>query len=629
MQEYIQFLRYKAYTMRRHSLTSTTRAESGHPTSCLSAADIMSSLFFYGMEFDPYEPHAPENDYFVLSKGHAAPVLYAAWKEVLEDEFPFDILSLRNFDSVLEGHPTPRCPYIETATGSLGQGLSIAMGMALHEQREHTGSYTYVLLGDSEMTEGSNWEAIELAAHHNLNHLIAIVDANRLGQSTTTIEGHDLERYKRKFEAFNWRAMIVDGHDMQSLIEALDEARTTHGQPVAIIAHTYKGHGVDADVANAQGYHGKAFSEDELSDMLTRLEEEYPCEAQYVPEKRAIDMAPNIQPGMGSPAPQPQPVTRFQQPSYDPHEKVKTRVAFGNALATYGNHNPDIISLDAEVKNSTYAEIFETSHPDRFIQCYIAEQNMIGMGVGMAARGKIPVCSTFAAFLSRAHDQIRMAAIGRSPLRCVGSHAGVSIGEDGPSQMGLEDIAMMRAIRESIVLYPCDAVSTQYCVGHILSYDAGISYLRTTRMATPVLYQNNDVFPLGEARTLQASDNDVVTVVAAGVTVFEALKAYDTLYKDGIAIRVIDCYCIKPAPVQHLRHAAEQTNKRVMTVEDHYPEGGLGDMVCQALAAYNVSVSVCAVDKMPRSGTPSELLAYEGIDADAIVHQVTTMITHS
>jgi len=626
MQAYMQFMRYKAYRMRRHSLKSTTRAGSGHPTTCLSAADIMSALFFYGMQFDPYEPNAPENDYFVLSKGHAAPVLYAAWKEVLEDEFPYDILSLREFDSVLEGHPTPRCAYVETATGSLGQGLSIAAGMAMHEKREQTGSFTYVLLGDSEMTEGSNWEAIEIASHYNLDNLIAIVDANRLGQSTATIEGHDLERYKRKFHAFNWRAMIVDGHDMWELMQAINEARTSHGQPVAIIAKTYKGHGVDADVEDAQGYHGKPFSEDELSDMLTRLEERYPHEAAYQQEQHAIDMAPNIKPGIGSSPREPEPITHYPQPDYDHGEKMKTRVAFGHALAAFGDENPDIISLDAEVKNSTYAQIFEKSHPDRFIQCYIAEQNMIGMGVGMAARGKIPVCSTFSAFMSRAHDQIRMAAIGRSPLRLVGSHAGVSIGEDGPSQMGLEDVSMMRAIRDSIVLYPCDAVSAQYLVGHLLTYDDGISYLRTTRMATPVLYDNTETFPLGEAKTLRSSDNDVACVVAAGVTVFEALSAQEQLEQEGIYIRVIDCYSIKPIPQQYLKQAAQASRNRVITVEDHYPEGGLGEAVAHALAEADISVAIKAVDVMPQSGTPQELLAYARIDANAIADHVRELV---
>jgi len=619
-------MRYKAYKMRRLSVKSTSQAGSGHPTSCLSAADIMSVLFFYAMQFDPYEPKAPENDHFVLSKGHAAPLLYAAWKEVLEDEFSYDILNLRNFESVLEGHPTPRCPYVEAATGSLGQGLSIAAGMAMHDQRRHAGAYTYVLLGDSEMTEGSNWEAIEIAAHYKLDHLIAVVDANRLGQSTATIEGHNLQRYKQKFEAFGWRAIIVDGHDMWQIMQACNDARATEGQPVAIIAQTYKGRGVDADVKDAQGYHGKPFSQEELTEVLNRLEQAYAEDVRYQQEQRAIDMAPNIQTGMGSGAPRAQPVAHTPEPSYTDEDALPTRVAFGNALAAFGHQNPDIVSLDAEVKNSTYAQIFEKEHPDRFVQCYIAEQNMIGMGVGMYARGNIPVCSTFAAFMSRAHDQIRMAAIGRSALRLVGSHAGVSIGEDGPSQMGLEDIAMMRALHNSIVLYPCDAVSTHHLVGHMLQYDEGISYLRTTRMKTPIIYDNNDVFPLGEARTLRANEEDVACVVAAGITVFEALKAYEQLQQEGIMIRVVDCYCIKPFPEQRVIDAAHHASKRVMTVEDHYPEGGLGEATAHALADTDIALRVLAVDKMPRSGTPQELLSYVGIDAETIIARVKEMV---
>lgn len=615
---YIHYLKHKAYKMRVHSLTSTTEAGSGHPTTCLSAADLVAALFFYTMEYDPDNFENLENDRFVLSKGHAAPLLYAAWKEIFGENFSYDINSLRKFDSVLEGHPTPRFPYVEVATGSLGQGLSIATGMALHAKMTERTYYTYVLLGDSELSEGANWEAASLASHNNLDNLIAIADINRLGQSTPTMEGHDLGQHRRKFEAFGWRVLEVDGHNMQEIVDAYSEAKTGYEQPTVILAKTYKGYGINEEIEDSMGFHGKPMPKDRLPHLLENLKKRFSDAADYEPDK-TMDFIkrPTHEEYQEE-------ITEFNvpKPTYLDTDEMPTRVAFGNALAQFGEQVPEIVSLDGEVKNSTYAEIFEDAFLNRFVQCFIAEQNMVGMGVGMATCSAIPFCSSFAAFLSRAHDQIRMAAIGRCPVRLVGSHAGVSIGADGPSQMGLEDIAMMRAIPDSLVLYPCDAVSTHHCVGHMITYYDGISYLRTTRMATPIIYSLDEQFPVGELKVLRSSAQDIACVVGAGVTVHEALKAYDQLQKDGIAIRILDCYSIKPLPTEQIREAALQAKKRLIVIEDHYLEGGLGEAIASALVNDAIEVEHKAVSKMPRSGEPEELLAYEGIDAAAIVKTI-------
>lgn len=615
-----KFLAHTAYRMRVSSILATAEAGSGHVTSALSAADLVAVLFFYAMRFDPKDPENPNNDHFVLSKGHAAPILYAAWKElgILTEK---DLLGLRTFDSVLEGHPTPRFSRVEAATGSLGQGLSIGLGLLLSARLDKRDFYTYVLMGDSEVSEGSVWEAAELAAYYKANNLIGIIDVNRLGQTGQTMEGYDLKDYARKFAAFGWKTIIVDGHNIPAIMRAYDAAKKTKGKPTVIIAKTVKGYGVDR-AANKNGFHGKAFSKEELPEVLASLKKNFKAAAAY---DENYKWSLNLPPGKKAPALKTKPLPA---PKFKKGENIATRVAYGKALAALGSVDHAVVSLDAEVKNSTLAELFEEKHPQRFFQCFIAEQNMIGMAVGMSALGKKPFASTFACFLTRAYDQIRMAAIGQSTIKLVGSHAGVSIGEDGPSQMGLEDIAMLRAVPNSVILYPCDAVSAWKLVGAMAGYDEGISYLRTTRGQTPVIYDNKETFAIGGCKVLKnaaqrvAKAGNVACVVAAGITVVEAIKAYEQLKKEGIEIAVIDLYSVKPLDAKTIKAVAKNSNNRVITVEDHYLEGGLGSAVMYELRNSGISIDCLAVTKVPRSGTTDELMAYEGIDASAIVKAV-------
>ncbi len=611
-QERISLLKHRAYNMRVLSLKATTEAGSGHPTSALSAADLVAGLFFYAMHFDPSNPDNPSNDRFILSKGHAAPLLYAAWKEVgvLTDE---EVLELRSFHSVLEGHPTSRFAYTEGATGSLGCGLSIGLGMALSSRLSRTRFYTYVLLGDSEMAEGSVWEACEVAAFYKTDNLIAIVDVNGLGQSTRTLDNYDLRKHEERWKAFGWYTICIDGHAMEQIVAALDEAKKQKGKPTVIIAKTVKGYGV-ATVENKQGHHGKVFSKEELPGILKQMEERFKEEASLRLEFPAVKRGERAK----------QDVSPISLPSA-PYEKgavLATRQAYGEALALLGEQSSDILSLDAEVKNSTFAEVFEKRYPDRFFQCFIAEQNMIGMAVGLTARHYIPFTSTFACFMTRAHDQIRMAAIGRSALRLAGSHAGVSIGQDGPSQMGLEDIALMRSLPDSIVLYPSEAVSAHALMGLMANYHEGISYIRLTRAKTPVLYDSAEPFFIGGCKVLKESDNDTVCIVAAGITVFEALKAYELLKAKNINVAVIDLYSIKPLDVDTLKSQALKANKRIITVEDHFIQGGLGEAVCAALRNEGITIEMLAVHEVSRSGKPEELLAYHNIDYNSLIGAV-------
>lgn len=642
-----KILEQKAYNMRANALRMTTQAGSGHPTSALSVADLVAALFFYGMGYDPHNPHNPENDRFILSKGHASPILYAAWKEVgiLSDK---DLQGYREFDSVLEGHPTMRFEHTEAATGSLGIGLSIGAGMALYAKMFKKKYRTFVLLGDSEITEGSVWEAAEVAAFYKLDNLVALLDCNRLGQSTETIHGHHLDRYAAKFEAFGWKTIKVDGHDMMQIMHALDKAQEADDHPTIILAKTVKGYGVE-EAENKEGFHGKAFKKEELPAILKRLKERFADveaeklskdilfeEGRYgawqkqfgkqeyrnmtsIPDDIINNEKTEEQESNGCL------ITELKDPHYELGEMMPTRKAYGQALTDLGRVCDRVVSLDAEVKNSTFAELFEEKFPDRFVQCFIAEQNMISMGVGFELRGAVPFISTFASFFSRAFDQIRMAAIGQSNVRLVGSHAGVSIGQDGPSQMGLEDIALMRSLPGSIVLYPCDAVSTHRLVGQMAEYNQGISYLRTTRMATPVMYDLSQDFFIGGCHVLKKSDQDKVCVIGAGVTLFEALKAHDMLKKDGISISVIDLYSIKPIDAKTILECARASGNRIITVEDHYLEGGLGQAVAYEVRNTDINITCLAVTKLPRSGTPEELLAFEGIDADAIVKAVKSV----
>jgi transketolase len=607
----IELLKGIANQLRIHSIAATTAAGSGHPTSCCSAADVVAALFFGHMRYDAKNPRYHNNDRFVLSKGHAAPLLYAAWAEA--GLFPAeDLLKLRQIGSDLEGHPTPRLPFVDVATGSLGQGLGVGAGMALAARLDHLDYRTYVLLGDGEIAEGAVWEAASLAGVRKLNNLIAIVDVNRLGQSEPTAFGHDIGVYRKRFEAFGWRVEdLVDGHDIEEIIEVLGGVGL-NDQPLAILAKTYKGAGVSF-LQDKEGWHGKALSKDEAARAIAELQPSAKSAAGVAipaPEQAAA-------PANGAPA-------SYPATAYKPGDSVATREAFGNALARIAEVDPRVVGLDGDTKNSTFSEKFFKKFPDRFTECFIAEQNMVSVATGLGARGKVPFASTFACFLARAFDQIRVAGISMANLKLVGSHVGVSIGEDGPSQMALEDLAMMRAIAGSTVLYPSDAVSAEKLVEQ-MALAKGICYLRTSRPKTAVIYPNDEAFPIGGAKVARQNAGDKVTVVAAGVTLHEALKAADFLKSEGIGITVIDAYSVKPLGKDVIRAAAQKTNLAVITVEDHYAEGGLGDAVAGELSADGIKVHKLAVRELPRSGKPEQLLAWAGIDAAAIVKQVKAL----
>lgn len=606
-----------------YSLIMTSKAGSGHPTTCLSAADVTAAIFD-AMHYDPHNFDNPDNDRFVLSKGHASPLLYAAWKEVgvISES---DLYTYRNIDSPIEGHPTLRFKYAEAATGSLGMGLSIGAGMALSAKIDKRAFRTYVLLGDGEIAEGSIWEAAELVHYYKLDNLIAIVDCNRLGQSAPTIHEHHVHRYEEKFKAFGWHTLVIDGHDMHHIVKALQKAREHKDHPTVIIAKTFKGHPITR-VEDKIGFHGKAFEKEEVNEVLQELAEKYPDSAVF--DEKNFDWKPKV-PEVSADVSDPQQCigVEIPDPLYKFGDMVPTRKAYGKALADLGDECKSVVCLDAEVKNSTFTDIFEERHPDRFVQCFIAEQNMVSMGVGMERRGKIPFISTFASFFSRAYDQIRMAAIGNSSLRLVGSHAGISIGQDGPSQMGLEDIALMRALPGSVVLYPSDAISTHKLIGEMGEYNQGISYLRTTRMATPVLYDSSDNFPIGGCKVVKQSESDDICLIGAGVTLHEALKAYKLLIGDSIVASVIDLYSIKPLDIQTIIDIANKSGKKVITIEDHYLESGLGQAITYVLRNTNIHIECLAVTELPRSGKPEELLALMKINAGAIVQKVKMMLT--
>lgn len=612
------FLAHKAYNMRVSVLEATTAAGSGHPTSCLSAADIMAALFFHALHIDLKNPDNPNNDRFVLSKGHAAPLLYAAYKElgVLSHE---EILKNRSFDSVLEGHPTPRFKYVDVATGSLGIGLSVGAGMALHAQRHDLSYYTYVLLGDSELSEGSIWEAAALAANYKLSHLIAIVDANQLGQRGAPMNGFDVENLARKFEAFSWQTTIINGHDNAELVNALDAARThTQDKPQVIIAKTIKGYGI-ASVEGKNGYHGKVFTAEQLPELLDELKKRFDQpswthDVLYTP--------PTVVSGKKLAHQQ----IQLGKTSYKLGQEIATRVAFGQTLCEAGKNNKQLVCLDAEVSNSTETTEFAEQYPDQFVECFIAEQNMVGVGMGMAALGDVSLISTFGCFLTRAHDQLRMAAISQLPLRVVGSHAGTEIGVDGPSQMALEDIALFRSLPNSIILYPCDAVSCHYLTELMLDYADGISYLRTTRGVTSVIYDNDTNFTIGGFNILHSSDHDQAVIIGAGITVHETLKAHDELKKQSIFVAVVDLYCVKPLDINKIRDVVARSGGRVIVVEDHYVAGGIGEAVSAALIGISTQLVSLAITSVPRSGTAAQLRSWQKIDATAIEQAVLSLL---
>ncbi|MFI8089608.1 transketolase [Streptomyces sp. NPDC086080] len=590
--------------LRVDSVRAAAAAGSGHPTSSMSAADLMAVLFARHFRYDFDRPDHPANDRFVLSKGHASPLMYATYKAAgaIDDE---ELLTFRENGSRLEGHPTPRqLPWVETATGSLGQGLPVGVGIALAGKRlDHADYRVWVLCGDSELAEGSVWEAAEHASYENLDRLTVVVDVNRLGQRGPTRHGHDLDAYARRFQAFGWHTVEVDGHDVDAVDRAYGEAVSTRGRPTAVIARTLKGKGVES-VQDREGLHGKPLPEAE--EAVAELGGPRDLRLRVSPP--SPDGAPSGRRSAGTP----------DLPRWDKGEEVATRNAFGEALAALGTARGDIVALDGEVGDSTRAEFFAKEHPERYIECYIAEQQMVAAAVGIASRGWTPYASTFAAFLTRAHDFIRMASVSGSGINLVGSHAGVAIGQDGPSQMGLEDLAMMRAVHGSTVLYPCDANQTARLVAAMADLD-GIRYLRTSRGESAVIYGSDEEFPVGGSKVLRSSGSDRLTLVAAGVTVPEALAAAQVLEGDGIAVRVIDLYSVKPVDRETLRTAAEETGC-LMTVEDHHPEGGLGDAVAEAFGDGRPVPRLVrlAVRTMPGSASPEEQLHGAGIDAASI-----------
>jgi transketolase len=596
-----------ATQLRVDSIRSTTAAGSGHPTSSLSAADLMAVLLASHLRYDATEPRAVGNDRLIFSKGHAAPLLYAVLKAAgaISDA---QLMTLRKRGSPIEGHPAPVLPNVEVATGSLGQGLAVAIGMALVAKRlDQVDDRFWVLLGDSEMAEGSVYESFELAAHYGLSKVIALLDMNRLGQRGPTMLGWDGEAYAARSRAFGWDARIIDGHDVAA-IDAAYTAAEKASRPTLVVARTKKGAGVSF-VEDREGWHGKAFSREEADRALAEL-----GWADRVPSRVLKPARPS-----SAQARAPGAAGKVELPSYAPGTDVATRAAFGDALAATGAADPRVVALDGEVANSTYTDRFGKAHPERFFEMFIAEQQMVSAAVGMQALGWTPFAATFAAFFTRAFDQIRMASISEATLNLVGSHVGVSIGEDGPSQMGLEDLAMMRAIHGSVVLYPCCGNATAKLVAEMAAR-RGIQYLRTTRQKTPVIYGPNETFSIGGSKVLRRSDRDRVGIVAAGVTVHEALRAHEELRGRGVAARVIDLYSVKPVDRATLHEAARECSAGLVVVEDHHPEGGLADAVAEAFDGVAAPpILRLAVRIMPRSATPEEQLRAAGIDARAIV----------
>jgi transketolase len=599
-----------AQQFRVDSVRMSAAAKSGHPTSAMSAAELMAVLLDGYLRYDYDTPKSPANDRLIFSKGHASTLVYSLFRAAgaISDE---ELLTYRTFGSRLEGHPTPVLPWVDVATGSLGQGLPIGVGTALAQKRlDRVPARTWVLCGDSEMAEGSMWEAFEHAAHYELDNLTAIIDVNRLGQRGETMVGWNTDIHVERAKAFGWHAIEIDGHDVAEIDRAYAEAVATDGRPSVVVARTIKGKGVAA-VENQNGWHGKPLDDPEAAieelggptDITIEVRKPDPAEPHRFPDG-ALEL-----------------------PRYELGTEVATRKAYGEALAALGTARGDVVALDGEVSNSTFSEIFAKAHPERFFEMYIAEQQMIAAAVGLQVVGWRPFASTFAAFITRAYDFVRMAAVSRARLCLSGSHAGVSIGEDGPSQMGLEDIAALRAVHGSAVLHPCDANQTAKLVAAMADYD-GIAYLRTLRPATEVVYGPDEEFEIGGSRVLRSSDEDDVAIVAAGITVREALRATDALEEEGIAARVVDLYSIKPLDRDTLFAAAEATGGRLVTVEDHWPEGGLGEAVLSVFAdaEERPQVVVLAVRAMPSSGKPEELLAAAGIDAARIAEAARQLV---
>lgn len=614
----LQELKDIANKLRIDSIRSTNAGKSGHPTSCCSMAEIMSVLYFHTMRYKVSEPKDPSSDRFILSKGHAAPILYAAWAEA--GLFPVDdLLNLRKIDSDLEGHPTPRLSFVDVATGSLGQGLGCAAGMAYTGKYFDKASYrVYCVIGDGESAEGSIWEALSFAGHYKLDNLVAIFDINRLGQSEPTAFQHKMDIYKDRLQSFGFNTCVVDGHDVEALCKAFHEATTVKDKPTAIIAKTLKGKGLPG-IEDQENWHGKPLGDKADSAIEVILKKVVNNGNSLLsPQKPLKDDAPKISIAN---------IKLSEPPSYKLGEEIATRVAYGTALVKLGKNNDRVVAMDGDTKNSTYSEKFKKMFPDRFIECYIAEQNLIAIAIGCGCRSRtVPFCSTFAAFFTRAFDQLRMGAISQANIKCVGSHAGISIGEDGPSQMALEDLAMFRTIPGCTVFYPSDAVSAERAC-ELAANIHGICFIRTSRPATAVLYANNEPFQIGKAKVVRKSSKDQALVIGCGVTLHEALKAADLLAKDGIHIRVMDPFTLKPVDEESICTNAAEAGGRIVTVEDHYPEGGLGDAVSGAVAMKrDIIVKRLAVGDIPRSGPSETLMDMFGISAKCIAKAVREVV---
>jgi transketolase len=610
----LETLQDKATRLRIDSIRATTEAGSGHPTSCASAAEIVSALFFSVMRYTPTDPGNLSNDVFVLSKGHAAPLLYSAWAEA--GAFPKEqLLTLRRIDSELEGHPTPRLPFVDAATGSLGQGLSVGLGIAWNAKYlDHSDERVYVLMGDGESAEGAVWEAAQAASYYGVDNLCAILDANRFGQSQPTMLQHQMEIYQRRWEAFGWQGIIVDGHDLNQLLNAFERANNTKEVPTILLARTLKGKGLSG-IEDKDGWHGKPLDHETARKVIEDLESAL--------RHPTLTWKPNLP--IASPPTPLQKTKSLDDPPYKPGEKdIATRKAFGDALGALAKKDPRVVALDGDVKNSTYTEVFQKTAPDRFVEGFIAEQNMTGMAMGLAARDKVPFVSTFACFLARAYDFIRMTAISQLNVKFAGTHVGISIGEDGPSQMGLEDIAAFCAEPNFTVLYPSDAVST-WRATEMLAEHKGPGYLRLGRPNAPVLYPPQERFSIGKCKILRQSDRDRCLIISAGVTLNEALAAYEQLQTDRIPVRIIDLFSVQPIDRDEVIASARACNGRVITVEDHYSHGGIGDAVLAALASEPASVHKLAVREIPRSGNSKELLETYGISRRHITEMVKSL----
>jgi transketolase len=606
----VELWRELGQQLRVDSIRASAVTKSGHPTSSMSAADLMAVLLAKYLHYDFDRPDEPRNDHLVFSKGHASPLLYSMYKAAgaVTDE---ELLTFRVFGSRLQGHPTPAIPWVDVATGSLGQGLPFGVGIALAgKQLDRLPYRVWVLCGDSEMAEGSMWEAFEHAAFYGLDNLTAVIDVNKFGQRGETMHGWDLESYSTRARAFGWHAIEIDGHDVEAVDQAYAEAASKEGVPTVIVAKTVKGKGVKA-VEDKPGWHGKAL--DNPEEAIAELGGERNIVVEVA--KPETDAEPHRFETDGA----------LELPTWKLGEEVATRLAYGEALVALGKARGDVVALDGEVSNSTYAELFAKEFPERYFEMFIAEQQLLAAAVGLQVRKWVPFASTFAAFFTRAYDFIRMAAISQANIRLCGSHAGVSIGEDGPSQMALEDLAMMRAVHGSTVLYPCDANQTAKLVAEMADRE-GIVFLRTTRAATPVVYGAGDEFPVGGSRVVR--DGDDLAIVGAGITLHEALKAADRLAAEGINARVIDLYSVKPVDAETLRAAAEATGGRVLTVEDHWSEGGIGDAVLEALSDGEAPARVVrlAVRELPGSGKPAELLSAAGIDAKHIAEAARALV---